>query len=127
MAADSQSSSPAVQTATSADRTPIAYEQQGEGPPLVLLYGGSSPQFLKPVAPWFADDYTVIIPHRRGVGASGDSETYSLERGVEDLRAVVDAVDGDAALFGHSFPRNRGRSYRAGPLARRVRTGGSRR
>lgn len=103
MTPESQSPDAAVQTVTSADGTSIAYEQQGEGLPLILLHGGSSPQFWKPTVPWFADDYTVIIPHRRGVGASGDTEEYSLERGVEDVRAVVDAVDGDPALFGHSF------------------------
>jgi len=103
MASESQSPDAAVQTVTSADGTSIAYEQQGEGPPLLLLHGGSSPQFWKPIVPLFADDYTVIIPHRRGVGASGDSEEYSLERGVEDVCAVVDAVDGNPALFGHSF------------------------
>jgi pimeloyl-ACP methyl ester carboxylesterase len=55
------------------------------------------------VVPRFADDYTVIVPHRRGVGESGDSEEYSLSRGVEDVRAVIDAVEGTPILFGHSF------------------------
>ena len=92
-----------MQTVPSADGTSIAFERHGEGPPLVLLHGGSSPQYWKPIVPRFADDYTVIIPHRRGVGESGDSEEYSLGRGVEDVRAVIDAVDGTPVLFGHSF------------------------
>lgn len=92
-----------MQTVTSADGISIAFERHGEGPPLILLHGGSAPQYWKPVVPRFAEDYTVIIPHRRGVGKSDDSEEYSLARGVEDIRAVIDAVDGAPILFGHSF------------------------
>jgi pimeloyl-ACP methyl ester carboxylesterase len=92
-----------MQTVTSTDGTSIAYEQHGEGPPLILLHGGSAPQYWKPIVPRFADDYTVVVPHRRGVGESGDSDEYSLERGVEDVRAVIDAVEGTPTLFGHSF------------------------
>lgn len=92
-----------MQTVTSADGTSIAFERRGDGPPLLLLHGGSSPQYWKPIVPRFAEDYTVIVPHRRGVGESGDSEEYRLDRGVEDVRAVIDAVDGDPVLFGHSF------------------------
>lgn len=55
------------------------------------------------MVPRFAEDYTVIIPHRRGAGESGDSEEYSFVRGVEDIRAVIDAVDGTPIVFGHSF------------------------
>jgi pimeloyl-ACP methyl ester carboxylesterase len=92
-----------METVTSADGTRIAYERHGSGPPLILLHGGSAPQYWKPIVPRFADDYTVVVPHRRGVGASEDSKEYSLDRGVEDVRAVIDAVDGDPILFGHSF------------------------
>ncbi|WP_152041114.1 alpha/beta fold hydrolase [Salinigranum salinum] len=92
-----------MQTMPSADGTSIAFEQHGEGPPLILLHGGSSPQYWKPIVPRFAEDYTVIVPHRRGVGQSGNTVEYSLERGVEDVRAVIDAVDGTPVLFGHSF------------------------
>lgn len=92
-----------MQTVTSADGTSIAFEQHGEGPPLILLHGGSSPQYWKTIVPRFSEDYIVIIPHRRGVGESGDSNRYSLDRGVDDVRAVVDAINGDPILFGHSF------------------------
>ena len=92
-----------MQSATSADGTRIAYERHGEGPPLLLLHGGSAPGYWKPIVPRFAGEYTVVVPHRRGVGESDDSGEYSLERGVDDVRAVVDAVDGDPTLFGHSF------------------------
>jgi pimeloyl-ACP methyl ester carboxylesterase len=92
-----------MQTVTSADGTSIAFERHGDGPPLILLHGGSSPEYWKPIVPRLAEDYTVIVPNRRGVGESDDSEDYSLDRGVEDVRAVIDAVDGTPVLFGHSF------------------------
>jgi pimeloyl-ACP methyl ester carboxylesterase len=92
-----------MQTVTSADGTSIAFERHGAGPPLILLHGGSSPQYWKPVVPRFGQEYTVVVPHRRGVGESGDAEEYSLDRGVEDVRAVINAIDGTPVLFGHSF------------------------
>ena len=92
-----------MQTVTSADGTRIAYERHGAGQPLVLLHGGSSPQYWPPFVPWVADDYAVVVPHRRGHDPSGDSEEYSLERETEDIRTVLEAVDGDPVLFGHAF------------------------
>ena len=92
-----------MQTVTSADGTRIAYEQYGEGPPLILLHGGSSPDVWKPIIPRYTETNTVIVPHRRGVGQSDDSAEYSLERGVADVRAVVDTVDEPPTLCGHSF------------------------
>lgn len=92
-----------MHTVRSADGTEIAYERHGDGPPLVLLHGGSSPEYWRPLVPHFAEDDTVVVPHRRGVGESGDSDAYDLERGVEDVRAVLEAVDGEPVLFGHSF------------------------
>ena len=92
-----------MQTVASADGTSIAFERHGAGPPLLLLHGGSAPQYWKPIVPRLADNYTVVVPHRRGVGESGDTAEYTLDRGVEDIRAVVDAVEGTPVLFGHSF------------------------
>src|SRR6056297_175528 len=92
-----------MQTVTSADGTHIAYERHGDGPPLILLHGGSSHRYWEPVVPHFAGDYTVVVPHRRGHGESGDSEVHGLDREVADVRAVVDDVDGEPTLFGHSF------------------------
>jgi pimeloyl-ACP methyl ester carboxylesterase len=92
-----------MQTVTSADGTRIAYEQYGEGPPLILLHGGSSPDVWNRIVPRVSEDNTVIVPHRRGVGQSDDSAEYTLERGVADVRAVVDSVTEPPVLFGHSF------------------------
>lgn len=92
-----------MQTVTSADGTEIAYERHGSGPPLVLLHGDTTREFWEPIVPRFTDEYTVVVPDRRGRGDSGDRDEYSLDREVEDTRAVLEAVDGDPILFGHSF------------------------
>lgn len=93
-----------MQTVTSADGTEIAYEEHGSGPPLVLLHGGSGcRRHWDALRPHLAEEFTLVVPDRRGRGDSGDGDGYSLDREVEDLRALVDAVDGDPAVFGHSF------------------------
>lgn len=93
-----------MQSVTSADGTRIAYEQHGSGAPLVLLHGGSATRHSwGPLIPQLAESFRVIVPDRRGRGESGDSEAYTLAREVEDLRALVEAVDGDVSVFGHSF------------------------
>jgi pimeloyl-ACP methyl ester carboxylesterase len=92
-----------MQTVASADGTRIAYETHGDGPPLLLLHGGGTRRYWDAVVPHFEDDYTVVVPDRRGRGDSGDSDEYSLDREVQDTCAVAEAVDGDPVLFGHSF------------------------
>ena len=93
-----------MQTVTSADETRIAYERHGEGPPMVLLHGDSiGKEYWDAVVPHLEDDYELTISDRRGRGRSEDSEAYSLRREVEDARAVIDSVDGEPVVFGHSF------------------------
>lgn len=93
-----------MQTVPSTDGASIAYERNGDGPTLVLLHGSSGThEAWDAVVPHLAEDFTVVVPDRRGRGASGDGDAYSLDREVADLRAVLDEVDGDATVFGHSF------------------------
>jgi pimeloyl-ACP methyl ester carboxylesterase len=92
-----------MQTVTSADGTEIAYERHGDGRPLVLLHGGGSSDYWQPLVPHLADDYELVLPDRRGYGESEAADDYSLEREVEDVRAVLELVDDEPVLFGHSF------------------------
>ncbi|QGA81978.1 Alpha/beta superfamily hydrolase [Halomicrobium sp. LC1Hm] len=70
---------------------PISHSRNTEkGRPLILLHGGSPPQYSNPIVPRFAGEHTVIVPHRRGVGNSGDTEEHCRDRGVEDVRAIID-------------------------------------
>ncbi|RDI70688.1 alpha/beta fold hydrolase [Halopelagius longus] len=93
-----------MRTVTSADGTEIAYEREGSGPSLVLLHGGSGTRRAwDRLRPHLADDFTLVVPDRRGRGDSGDADEYHLDREVADVRALVDAVDGETTVFGHSF------------------------
>lgn len=104
MVPETRASDSTVRMVTSADGTSIAYEQYGEGPPLILLHGSSGTrEGWDPLRPLVADEFTVYAPDRRGRGDSGDGEAYDLEREVADLRALVETVDGRPTVFGHSF------------------------
>lgn len=94
-----------METVTTADGTEIAFKRTGSGPPLVLVYGnGDVHKFWEEggVLPAFADHYTVYAIERRGRGESGDAAGYELEREVEDVAAVVEAIDEPVTLLGHS-------------------------
>src|SRR2546425_38336 len=94
-----------MNTVTSKDGTKIAYDKQGEGPAVILVYGalcyrsfGSLPELVKLLAPHF----TVYNYDRRGRGDSGDTRPYAVEREVEDIEALIDEAGGQASLYGHS-------------------------
>ena len=91
---------------TSADGTRIAYEVSGSGPALVLVDGALCRRSFgpsRPTAEALSGSFTVHAYDRRGRGQSGAGESpHSLERELEDLRAVVDAAGGRVSLFGVS-------------------------
>lgn len=89
----------------SADGTPIAFDQVGSGPPVILVDGalcsrafGPSCNLSRALAPHF----TVYTYDRRGRGGSGDRSPYAPAREVEDLAALVAHAGGTAALVGLS-------------------------
>lgn len=88
---------------TSKDGTPIAYDQSGDGPALILVGGAfvtraDEASLAAALAPYF----TVFAYDRRARGDSGNTRPYAVEREVEDLDALIDAAGGSAFLFGHS-------------------------
>jgi pimeloyl-ACP methyl ester carboxylesterase len=88
----------------SADGTRIAYQQVGQGPPLVLVHGtGASAARWQRVMPALAERFTVFSVDRRGRGASGDSADYAIEREFEDIAALVAAQSEPVNLLGHSY------------------------
>lgn len=94
-----------VDAVTSADGTRIAYEQTGGGPPVILVdaagcFRGFGP--MLPLAGLLATDFTVIRYDRRGRGESGDTAPYAVDREIDDLQALIDAVGGSACVFGFS-------------------------
>ena len=90
---------------TSKDGTRIYYETSGHGPPLVLVWGAmgalDSP-FTKAMRDELGKSFTVHDYDRRGRGRSGDTKPYSVQREIEDLRAVCEAVGGSPSVWATS-------------------------
>ncbi|GCE21222.1 alpha/beta fold hydrolase [Dictyobacter kobayashii] len=87
----------------SKDGTPIAFDQSGEGPALILVGGATSTRLaatslVVALAPYF----TVFAYDRRGRGDSGDIAPYAVEREVEDIDTLINEAGGTAFVFGHS-------------------------
>jgi pimeloyl-ACP methyl ester carboxylesterase len=95
-----------METTKSADGTVIAYDQTGDGPPLIVAVGAFCDRrsFVPPAR--LTERFTVYTYDRRGRGDSGDTQPYSPDREVADLAAVVSAAvfeSGSAVYaFGHS-------------------------
>lgn len=89
----------------SKDGTPIAVDQSGSGPALVLVDGalchrrmGPSEELAKALAPYFS----VFTYDRRGRGDSGNTAPYTITRECEDLEAVIHEAGGSALVYGIS-------------------------
>ena len=92
-----------METVTSRDGTEIAFDRVGQGPPVVLVSGGSVDRMsLAGLAQELSPDLTVLNYDRRGRGPSGDTQPYAIEREIEDIGAVIEAAGGEAGIFGSS-------------------------
>jgi len=79
-------------TTTSRDGTIIAFTKRGSGPPLIIVDGAFCYRENGPateLAMQLAQHFAVFTYDRRGRGESGDTAPYSVEREIEDLRAVA--------------------------------------
>src|ERR1700736_6427426 len=87
----------------SKDGTEIAYERSGDGPALILIGGAFADRSgAADVAAALAPRFSAVAYDRRGRGDSGDSTAYAVEREVEDLMALIEAVGGSALVHGMS-------------------------
>lgn len=93
-----------METTTSADGTVIAFEQAGEGAPVVIVGGAfSKAADGAALAAALADvGFRAITVDRRGRGASGDKRGSTPDDEADDLAAVIEAVGGDAIVLGRS-------------------------
>jgi pimeloyl-ACP methyl ester carboxylesterase len=92
-----------MRTTLSADGTKIAFDQTGEGPPIILVVGAFNDRSTgAALAKALESRFTVLNYDRRGRGASGDTLPYSVEREVEDLDALIREAGGAARVFGYS-------------------------
>jgi pimeloyl-ACP methyl ester carboxylesterase len=92
-------------TVRSRDGTTIAFDEQGNGPALILVDGamstrssGSKPELAK----LLAQHFMVYSYDRRGRGDSGDTKPYAVEHEIEDIDALIDEAGGSAFVYGHS-------------------------
>jgi pimeloyl-ACP methyl ester carboxylesterase len=92
-----------MRTVMSKDGTPIAFDQSGQGPALILVAGALTTRAAwSPLAARLAPHFSVFAYDRRGRGESGDTAPYAVEREVEDLDALITEAGGSAFVFGHS-------------------------
>lgn len=77
----------------SADGTTIAVWVEGDGPALVMVHGSTQDHTVSAaLVGELRAGVTTYAVDRRGFGASGDHQEYSLERVTEDVAAVVGEV-----------------------------------
>lgn len=87
----------------SADGTTIAFDQLGEGRPIILVSGAACDRSIgTPIAQALAPHFTVLNYDRRGRGDSDDTPPYAVAREIEDIAALVDAAGGSATVLGLS-------------------------
>jgi pimeloyl-ACP methyl ester carboxylesterase len=94
-----------VDKVISKDGTPIAVDQLGSGPPLILVDGAMCSRGFGPMPPLakeLASHFTVYHYDRRGRGDSGNGHAYEVQREIEDLDAVLQKAGGSAMVFGIS-------------------------
>lgn len=93
-----------MRTTTSADGTSIAFDQVGEGPPVVIVGGAFSVSSDGDALARALVDrgFSAVTVDRRGRGSSGDKRDSAPEDEADDLAAVVEAVGGGAIVLGHS-------------------------
>ena len=80
-------------------------ETYGTGRPLVLLHGGyGAPAMFGPVLTALAAEHQVIAPHLRGHGRTpDDGRPLTLAEMTDDVAALLEDLDGPAALLGFSL------------------------
>lgn len=88
---------------TSRDGTSIDVDRIGQGPPVVLVTGGSVDRSSNAgLAKELSGSFSVFNYDRRGRGDSTDTPPYAIEREIEDIDAVITEAGGSAHLYGSS-------------------------
>jgi pimeloyl-ACP methyl ester carboxylesterase len=99
----SPTSGSSTRTTTSADGTTLAFELDGDGPPIIFVGGAfNTRSTTAPLAAALRDRFSTLNFDRRGRGDSGDTPPYAVEREIDDLDAMIQAAGGSAAVFGYS-------------------------
>lgn len=95
-----------MRTVTSKDGTTIAFDQVGQGPPVIFVDGGlqyrAFDQGMTPLAELLAPHFTVFHYDRRGRGDSTDTQPFAVAREIEDIEVLIEDAGGSAFLYGIS-------------------------
>ena len=94
-----------METVISKDGSRIAYDRYGAAPPVILVGGALGYRKfnkMEELAKLLAERCTVINYDRRGRGDSTEVKPFALERGIEDIQALIEAAGGSASLWGWS-------------------------
>ena len=92
-----------MKTVASHDGTSIAFERQGEGVPIIFVFGAlNDHNRAVPLAAALQRRFTTYVYDRRGRGSSGDHQPYAVQREIEDIDALISEAGGSALVFGHS-------------------------
>ncbi|MBO2448247.1 alpha/beta hydrolase [Actinomadura barringtoniae] len=92
-----------MDTTTSQDGSRIAYESFGNGPAVILIGGAFNNRGSVSALAQALTGHRAIVYDRRGRGDSNDKATgFDPAREIEDIAALIEAVGGQASLFGHS-------------------------
>jgi pimeloyl-ACP methyl ester carboxylesterase len=92
----------------SPDGTQIAVFAEGAGPPILLVHGTAGDHTtFRVLGPLLAQTRAVWAMDRRGRGASGDTQPYTIEREFGDVAIVAQTLAARTAapipVFGHSY------------------------
>jgi pimeloyl-ACP methyl ester carboxylesterase len=93
-------------TVCSADGTRIGFRRLGSGPAIVMVHGSVSTHTdWMPAARLLASRYTCYVMDRRGRRSSGSGcAPYTIEREFEDICAVLEMAELEAAKLGAGGP-----------------------
>ena len=94
-----------MKTVISKDGTKIVYDEVGQGTPVIIVGGAFLYRSFKDhvqLAKLLSDDHLAVTYDRRGRDDSGDTKPYTVDKEIEDLEAVIDALGGQAMVYGVS-------------------------
>src|SRR2546428_9688928 len=92
-----------MRTVHSADGTKIAFDQTGQGPPVILIVGAFNDRSTgAPLAEALESQLTVLNYDRRGRDAAGDTQPYAGERGGGGLDSLIPPTGGAGGVCGLS-------------------------
>lgn len=93
-----------MSTATTTTVRGIDVRLEGHGPPLVLLAGfGQTSAVWTSVVPRLSSRHTCVLLDNRGVGTGAERTPVTLEAMADDVRQVIEGLNGRASVLGWSM------------------------